>query len=392
MVDIGLLFLYLVAQKWLPFLPSFDDLSLFAYFTYRRWIRKHQQGNSDISIKPGAQILETKPREIESKDQNESKTYVEVSTNASTWQSRFPVRVHKRYVNEPELNKRFLDVVTFPNERKREMFIRTRFQMTMYLAIPNAIPERIDGCVTFVSVFFILDDVLDRKSREEVAKLSRIIHDIAAGVTKPAETPNDRLLMILWDICNEMRAIDPVLAPPIFEPIHDFLFSASVDKVSQFEHLDEYLLFRQYDVGYWFLAAMVRYGIGLNVSREELESIKDIDMTCSNHFSLVNDYYSWNKEVKQVERRDTTDALGALGLVNAVAVTMKHYNVEMEEAKGKVLTRIREYENTFCELVEARMNAPGGASKDLEAYMDNLRFLMSGNEYWCQITGRYCTI
>jgi aristolochene synthase len=45
------------------------------------------------------------------------------------------------------------------------------------------------------------------------------------------------------------------------------------------------------------LSALMRFVMKLNLSTEELELIRDMDKNCSKHISVVNDIFSWEKEL-----------------------------------------------------------------------------------------------
>ena len=46
----------------------------------------------------------------------------------------------------------------------------------------------------------------------------------------------------------------------------------------------------------------MRFVMKLEMTLEELEEVKDVDLNCSKHISVVNDIYSWEKELQQAEQ------------------------------------------------------------------------------------------
>ena len=132
------------------------------------------------------------------------------------------------------------------------------------------------------------------------------------------------------------------------------------------------------------MAALMRFSMGLHVSGPDLASVAAIGRNCSNHIIVVNDIWSFDKELRASQ---TGHAEGG-ALCSAVQILAQGTELSMAAAKRTLYALVREWELVYRELVgAAKVN--GDCAEDLGSYVDGLEFQMSGNEAWSQITGRY---
>ena len=131
------------------------------------------------------------------------------------------------------------------------------------------------------------------------------------------------------------------------------------------------------------LASLTRYSMGLLVSIEDLRSVADVEKNCGRHISIVNDIYSYEKEV--LTAQNTHEEGGKL--CNAVQIFASDVGISIRSSKRALWSICREWEHTHEELVLERKSRD--CSDDLSSYMEGLEFHMSGNELWSKTTKRY---
>lgn len=136
------------------------------------------------------------------------------------------------------------------------------------------------------------------------------------------------------------------------------------------------------------LSALMRFSMNLHVSPEELQSIKEIEMNCSKHISVVNDIYSWEKELKASQ----TGHKEGSALCSSVSVLSDEANLEYSASKRVLWAMCREWEFVHEELVARRISSPQPCSTNLRAFMKGLEYQMSGNEAWSETTPRYHSV
>jgi aristolochene synthase len=133
------------------------------------------------------------------------------------------------------------------------------------------------------------------------------------------------------------------------------------------------------------LAALMRFSMGLRVAQEELAAVKEAEQNCSKHLSVINDIFSYEKEVKAAK---TLHKEGGV-LCSSVQIIANEADVSVDAAKRILLNLSREWELRHKKLVAKADNDGKRASAALLAYLKGLEYQMSGNELWSRTTKRY---
>ena len=127
----------------------------------------------------------------------------------------------------------------------------------------------------------------------------------------------------------------------------------------------------------------MRFAMDLRLSAHELEGLALLERTCSRQISVVNDIFSWSKELLASQK---SQAEGS-SLCTAVKVMADETGLEIEAAKRVLWVLTREWESVYDQLArEIEQSAP---SESVMRYLTGLRFQMSGNEEWSRTTLRY---
>jgi aristolochene synthase len=127
----------------------------------------------------------------------------------------------------------------------------------------------------------------------------------------------------------------------------------------------------------------MRFVMKLEMTPEELAACKECDLNCSKHISVVNDIYSWEKEL--LKSQDSQEDGSAL--CSSVQVITQETNVPIEASKRILWSMCREWELVHLELVD-KLRKLGHGNRVL-IYCKGLEYQMSGNELWSSATKRY---
>ena len=119
------------------------------------------------------------------------------------------------------------------------------------------------------------------------------------------------------------------------------------------------------------------------LSMEELASVADIEKNVGRHISIVNDIYSYDKELQTAERAHKKGGK----LCNAVQIIGAEAGLGVEPSKRVLWSICREWKHVHEELMLARKAE--GCSMSLASYVDGLEHHMSGNQTWSKTTRRY---
>lgn len=125
----------------------------------------------------------------------------------------------------------------------------------------------------------------------------------------------------------------------------------------------------------------MRFVMKLELTQPELDSVRDVDLNCSKHISVVNDIYSYEKELKQAESCEEEGSV----LCTSVRVIGQECSVGVAASKRILWSMCREWELVHLQLVEKKKDERA----EILTYCKGLEYQMSGNEMWSKGTKRY---
>ena len=134
------------------------------------------------------------------------------------------------------------------------------------------------------------------------------------------------------------------------------------------------------------MSALMRFSMGLQLSASELASLVPLEKNCAKQISVVNDIYSWEKEVRAAQ----TGHQEGSALCSAVQVLANETSLGIEASKRVLWLMVREWELVHEELVVEMEQA--GCSEAVRDYMKGLEYQMSGNEEWSRTNPRYINV
>ena len=134
-----------------------------------------------------------------------------------------------------------------------------------------------------------------------------------------------------------------------------------------------------------FVASIIRFGMGLHISTDVLDSVREIRDSASKMSIIVNDIESFDKELHAWQTHGKEGA----HMLNIVKMMAKDGTVSIAAAKRICYIIVRESEFEHEWLVAKRKAEPDGCDESLNKYIDALGFAIGGNEVWSQTTARY---
>ncbi|KAI0109098.1 Aristolochene synthase in complex with 12,13 Difluorofarnesyl diphosphate [Nemania sp. FL0031] len=280
-----------------------------------------------------------------------------------------------------EVDGYFLTHWPFPGKEAREKFIAAGFSRVTCLYFPKALDDRIHFACRLLTILFLFDDQLEHMSLKEGEAYNKRLMDIARGDILPDRTiPAEYMFYDLWE---SMRAHDFKMANEVLEPVFVFMRAQTDSARLKPMNLEEYLEYREKDVGKALLGALMRFAMALEVSPEELAIARPADMTCSKHLSVINDIWSYEKEYIASQ---TLHDEGAV-LCTCVGIMSKDTDLRIPAAKRVLYAICREWELVFKQEVADILSVCD--TPTMRAYLDGLELQMSGNELWSRTTLRY---
>lgn len=133
---------------------------------------------------------------------------------------------------------------------------------------------------------------------------------------------------------------------------------------------------------------MACFAMGFKLSPQEREMIRDITDQAMYAVTVINDLYSWPKEIKC-----HLETPGSELPFNAVAILMRHSGCSETEAFRILRQKQGEFERRHVCLLDelkAQLQREGSEiSENLDLYMQTMRAAASGSELWSIHTQRY---
>ncbi|KAK1638009.1 Aristolochene synthase from penicillium Roqueforti [Colletotrichum phormii] len=283
-----------------------------------------------------------------------------------------------------EVDGYFLEHWPFPNEKSRKTFLNAGFSRVTSLYFPLSKDDRLHFACRLLTVLFLIDDLLEHMSFADGEAYNERLIPIARGDALP-----DRSIpveYIFYDLWESMRACDRKLADEVLESTFTFMRSQTDRVRTSIKSLGEYLEYRERDVGKALLSALMRFTLGLQLSKEELSSMRLLEQNCSKQISVVNDIYSWEKELQASKVLHEEGAV----ICSAVKVVADETNLSFHATKRVLWSMIREWEKVHDAMRDKLVATSSPAvSQDMRRYVKGLEHQMSGNEHWSRTTKRY---
>lgn len=129
------------------------------------------------------------------------------------------------------------------------------------------------------------------------------------------------------------------------------------------------------------MIAAVRFGCGVHQTQKELAPFDELSDLFVRHSILINDLYSYDKEVHEVETINAS-------IVNAVAVTEQLLSVPSPLAKSIIRTITWDMEKEFHAMCETFMHDPLLNDRQ-RVYVTALFDALAGNIFHSATLSRY---
>ena len=128
----------------------------------------------------------------------------------------------------------------------------------------------------------------------------------------------------------------------------------------------------------------MRYSMKLSISETELELCKPVERNCAKHISVINDIYSFEKEVTAAKSGHQEGG----ALCSSVQIMSDESDLSIPASKRVLFQLCREWEAVHQQMVTEREGS-GKCTSAMSVYMKGLEYQMSGNEQWSLTTKRY---
>ncbi|KAF2202999.1 geranylgeranyl pyrophosphate synthase [Delitschia confertaspora ATCC 74209] len=241
------------------------------------------------------------------------------------------------------------------------------------VVLPLCKPERIRLLAYVLEYAFLYDNIVEASNPELELEKGREKHMNPLLGKKNIQA---KIMLLL-------SQTDKECTKRVMQVWEEMLSTTLKDKNKAFRSLKEYVDFRIVDTGAPFVEAMMLWGMGMQLTKEEDEILAPIIHPCYAALGLANDYFSFNREWDEFQNSDET------ALTNAVWLHMKWQNVGVNTAKEIVRNATVEYEREFLQNCAEFRRRHAPIPERLDCYLRALSYQVSGNVVWSLNCPRY---
>ncbi|KAF7186012.1 Ophiobolin F synthase [Pseudocercospora fuligena] len=256
------------------------------------------------------------------------------------------------------------------------------------LCASEALPERLALTTYMVEYAYIHDDVIEYAEDKTEEKLQEANRELVEGLDLDDEGVSGTKAHIKRRQLQAKMAVELIDLDRekgleclrLWKEMSDVFVSI---RDVNFRTLDEYLPFRFVDAGCPWTMSLLCFSMDFALTKAEEEELSHITISAYNAWVLVNDYFSWEKEVLNYE------ANGSAGeIVSAVFLFMKWRSVDAKRAKELLKEEIISREKIYSELKDKYLRQ-NDATERTRYWFTLLDLVTAGNFLWSMTTARY---
>ncbi|CAN9449237.1 unnamed protein product [Alternaria alternata] len=246
------------------------------------------------------------------------------------------------------------------------------------VVLPLTKPERLRMIAYVLEYAFLYDNMIELEKPETSRADNQNKREWKNTNPALGKTQVQAKIMI------QLASIDHACTERVKSVWKEMIDTTLRDKNKCFTHLEEYVNFRMIDTGAPFVEAMLLFGMGVTLSKEEDIQLEQIRKPCYAALGLANDFFSFDREYADFKKSGKSQTL-----TNAVWLHMQWYNMDVNAAKSMTLEATKRYEEQFLgSCADFRQNnAP--IPEKLDKYLDALAYQISGNVVWSLNCPRY---
>ncbi|KAJ5753661.1 uncharacterized protein N7511_007814 [Penicillium nucicola] len=256
----------------------------------------------------------------------------------------------------------------------------------MALAATAAIPDRLALVSYILEYAFVHDDIIDYAESQSESQLREVNSQLVEGLNDDQnERPDQRnvKMQLQAKMAQGLLKFDKTQGNNILKLWKEMSDIFLEIRDIQFKDLTEYLSFREIDAGCPWTMRLVSFSMDFYLTNEEEESISAITKAAYDSWCLVNDYFSWEKELLNNKVSGSTGQI-----TNAVFLLAKWHAVDVVRAREMVRDEIIAREELFCKL-KSEYIAYGRGTDRILRWFEVLDDVTAANFAWSMTTARY---
>ncbi|KAK0113545.1 hypothetical protein ONS95_013796 [Cadophora gregata] len=246
---------------------------------------------------------------------------------------------------------------------------------------PESLPERLDVITYLTNLGNIHDDACEEMSSEKAveahSELSQAL-DIHSKVNVNSGSKTSKLKAMVSQCLLDCINHDRNLGMKMLESYRTkWLDVMEHPDIHQVQTIEEYLIFRNLNGGMEPFWLMCQFGMAIDLTDKELQSVRHIFVPAESALVMTNDYWSWDREYFMSKRAN------AAKMVNSIDLFIRTQGLTVEEAREKVRNSIIIHEKEYLALKADFYESHPQVSLALKRYIEVCGVIVAGNHYWC---------
>ncbi|KAJ6006804.1 hypothetical protein N7451_004748 [Penicillium sp. IBT 35674x] len=260
---------------------------------------------------------------------------------------------------------------------KEAELVGTAVKSTAYM-FPDASPARAGMIAQTMLLIFLHDDVVEESMKDAGSTImNSFMTPWKQTQGDTGEKPENYIQRFLAGFIDE----NPILGKRLLEGAFSWVDHTKEYNSVPTESLREYLDYRSRDIAGDMLLAQAAFAADVSLSEAEKGVFDKFVGLFTDHISLTNDIYSFQKEW------DEHISKGAF-LVNAVDVVRRLHHVSVSAAKQYVFEQILKLEQLLA-LEMDHLKQDVGMNKAQERFGEALALCLAGHIFYSATNGRY---
>ncbi|KAI9150204.1 Ophiobolin F synthase [Paramyrothecium foliicola] len=246
---------------------------------------------------------------------------------------------------------------------------------------PESLPERLASITYLANIGNIHDDATEDSSLDVAinehqhfsAALSSAVHEEQSIQESKARKLQRLVSTCVLEILGIDRDMGMRMIVSYQQKWLDVMEHANYEGIKS---LKEYLDFRMLNGGMEPFWLMCQFGMGINISDEDLKPLRHIFDPAEWALVLTNDYWSWDREYN-------ASLTTGSRLVNSIELLSRLRNISHDESKEVVRDLILRYEKEYEVRMECFLRDQPSTPPHIRQFIEVCGLVVAGNHYWC---------
>ncbi|MFK0206197.1 terpene synthase family protein [Agrobacterium sp. NPDC090283] len=273
----------------------------------------------------------------------------------------------------------------YKNKRAAETYHNQRLPLWFSLACPTALSDRVFWTMQMGDLLTLMDDHFSNphviNSPDRLQEIEKIYIAALDGIRPSDLHPVGQLFHDNIQHMLNTLSLNPPARQRLYDAAYKLIMALSHPLVRHIQTLtlEEYLVFRRYDVFIDICATIIEFAIDVDMgdALETSEDLRQARLAMMDGVLITNDIGSFRKEFSSNEA------------MNSLWVFVYQEKLDVQGALYRAFELTRQLEQDLIAARDRVLASPLGGRTDVQRYLTALEYMFSGNIEYNSISPRY---